>query len=209
MFIPFIIAQFPETTMAVVTFELGPETREKIARDASLADQFASVLASGLGHAVAAGGDGVKQRLNQGELGLTMQHAGQGGLGDAVRGWMIDPELGAIGVPGNHPAAAYAAIHEYGGTITPKHAKALAVPISTEARLCTSPRDMADLVLIKRPGKAPILARILGDRVEVHWVLLASVTIKPTHWLSRGVELELPTMCGVLQADIDAWSDKW
>jgi len=197
--------------MAVVTIEITDETRERIRKDLAAADRFLQMLGTALFHAVAAGGDGVKDRLARGELGLVMRNPGQGGLADAVHGWMIDPlaPLGAIGVSGNHPAANYATIQEYGGTITPKNAKALAVPISDEAKLFGSPRDMQGLVMIKRPGKPPLLCRVLGDRVEVHWVLLSSVTIEPTHWLSRGVELEADTMAGVMQADVDAWIGQW
>ena len=197
--------------MAVVTLELSEEARRKIERDVKLAAEFGGLLADAMEHMAGAGGDEVKERLALGELGLTMRHPGGGGLNDAVHGWLIDREtpLGAIGVSGNHPAAAYAAIHEYGGTITPKTAGALAVPISDEAKFYSSPRDMPGLVMIRRPGKPPILCRVYGDRVEVHWVLLASVTIPATHWLSRGVEMALGTMAAVGQADLDAWIGKW
>lgn len=55
-------------------------------------------------------------------------------------------------------ASKYARPHQYGTTIRPKNAQALAIPISKEAQ-GRSPRDFNDLRLIPRPGKYPLLVR--------------------------------------------------
>ena len=197
----------------IVILELTEQTRATIAAHAAAADGFAARLAEALGAAAEAGAGDVQRQLMMHQLDLTMRHPGQGGLAGSVAGWMIDEAgpLAAIGVPSDSSAASYAAMLEFGGTILPVNAQALAVPVSEEAKLYTSPRDMPDLVLIKRPGKPAILARVLGeDTIEVHWVLLSSVTISGRHWLSRGVENAAgeiaATFADVLGPFVDEWS---
>jgi len=177
----------------IVSLQVPPETRRSIRKTAQFAERLKPALAAGLGAAAYVGAENVREQLSGGQLGLQMQHPGQG-LAASLSGWMIDQQkpVAAIGVPGNTPAAAYAAIQEFGGTITPKNAKALAVPISDEAKKHTSPRDMEGLDLIPRKDKPPLLVRQMTRRgkdvgFEVHWVLVGSVTIAATHWLSRGV----------------------
>jgi hypothetical protein len=193
--------------MALATIEITPESWKAIERIGRAVDGWMGAVASALSVACGIGGDQVAEWMMMGELGLRPGNAGQGGLASGVQGWMIsDSEpLGAIGVPGNHPAAAYAGIQETGGTIYPKNARALAIPISDEAKLHASPREMDGLVLISRPGKPPILARVAGEKVETHWVLVPSVTIEPTHWLSHGVERAAPEMARVMLMDLQQW----
>jgi hypothetical protein len=117
---------------------------------------------------------------------------------------MIDQALalGAIGVPANVPASRYAAALESGAVIRPVKAAALAIPVSDEARRFDSPRDQAGLTLIKRPGKPALLAQIRArGSMIVHWVLAASVTIRPRYWLSFGVRFATPK---ILAAAADA-----
>lgn len=76
----------------------------------------------------------------------------------------------------------YAAIHQHGGTIVPKNAKALAIPLTREAQRAGSPRDFKrPLVLLKRQGKPSLLVTTKGKgknaRLEPQYILLASVTI--------------------------------
>ena len=65
----------------------------------------------------------------------------------------------------------------YGGTITPKRAKALSIPLTGEAYKAGSaslfPRP---LHLVKRKGKAPLLMDEFG---AVQYILLKSVTHQP------------------------------
>jgi len=85
----------------------------------------------------------------------------------------------------------YARIHEQGGVITPKSAKALAVPIHPEAKKASGPRSFSDLVFIPRAGKPPLLARIRAGgpkrareaTMDVMYVLLKSVTLPPRPYL--------------------------
>ena len=195
----------------IVSVEISAETRRRIADDVRAAEAFGNTLADALDAGAVLGAEEVVEHLMLGDLGLTMRNPGQGGLASAVRGWTIDRDepLAAIGVRSNHPAAAYAAIHEHGGTITPTNARALAVPVSEEAKLLSSPREQPDLVMIKRPGRPPLLARPLGDgEIEVHWVLLQSVTIEATHWLSNGVEMARDTIADAAQGVLNAWADR-
>lgn len=70
----------------------------------------------------------------------------------------------------------------YGGTISPKRGRALTIPVSAEAHGKTVKEfesggsASARLTFIKRTGKTPLLVRVLGDRIEVHYVLVRSVT---------------------------------
>jgi len=86
----------------------------------------------------------------------------------------------------------YARIHEKGGTITAKPGKALAIPLDAAktaggASRYKSPKEIPDLVMIKRPGRPPLLVkqavrgrgmdrRIMGIPM---FVLVKSVMIKP------------------------------
>ena len=190
--------------MGLATVEITPASWRTIERIGRAVDGWMEAVSGALAMAVGVGGDAVAEWMQLGELGLKPSGAGREGLASGVRGWMLsdDEPLGAIGVPGNHPAAAYAGIQETGGTIYPRTAGALAVPISDEAQLHASPREMDGLVMIKRPGKPPLLARTVGDTLEVHWVLVPSVTIEATHWLSTGVQRAAPEMARVMLLEL-------
>jgi len=201
----------------IVTVEIPAQTQALIDRHRATAAQAKRAIVDGLRAGVVAGGEAIALAGQRGELGLGVgTHSGGEGMFGSVFGWMIDAEipLGAIGVPANRPAAVYAAIQNYGGVITPKRARALAVPISAEAKRSTSPRDMADLTFIPRKGRPPLLARLIGRgksaRLQVHWVLVSSVTIRATHWFDRGVELARDEIAdGVadaLREHVAAWS---
>jgi hypothetical protein len=178
----------------IVQLEYSEEAKRRIAADAQLAELLPRACSAGLMSAATVGAAEISQSLQQGKLGLVPRRGGRGLVG-SVDGWAdaSDPYLAWLGVPANSPAAAYAKILQRGGTITPKNAKALAVPISAEAKRHTSPRDMADLFMLSRPGKPPLLVRSLKRRgvekgLEVHWVLLSSVTLRAYYWLTRGME---------------------
>lgn len=194
----------------IVSLEITEESRKRIAKDVAGAERLPETLAVGIHEAVVIGAEAVRERLVRGDLGLTMRQPGLGGLAGSVMGWMVSqkPPVGAVGVPANAPAAAYAGIHETGGTILPKRARALAVPVSAEARMHTSPRDMQGLELIPRKGRPPLLVRQMARRgsavgFELHWVLLPSVTIRATRWLTRGVEAALGAMADTLGDVLD------
>ncbi len=200
----------------IVTMNIPAETHRKIARDKRLAGRAGEALAASMETAVAVGADGVIERLILGELGLKMQNPASG-LAASVAGWMTDPSApaGAIGVRSNSPAAAYARILETGGTIKPKNGKALAIPVSDEAKRYTSPRDMQGLDLIPRKGKPPLLVRKLAARGArraqwvIHWVLVKSVTIRAYHWLTKGVKAEAPEMRNAFASRLGEYLRKW
>lgn len=73
----------------------------------------------------------------------------------------------------------YAAIHQFGGVIRPKNAKALTIPIAPEAegkRASDFPRKQTLLLL--REGKAPLIVLKMPDNtIKPLFVLLKSVRI--------------------------------
>jgi phage gpG-like protein len=89
----------------------------------------------------------------------------------------------------------YAAIHEFGGTIVPDKAKALAVPVSPEAKklsmLGKGPRDIPGLVMIAHEGRTPILALVNPDKtLNVMYALLNKVTIGAKPYLRPALQSE-------------------
>ena len=85
----------------------------------------------------------------------------------------------------------YAGVHQEGATITPKAAKALAIPVTNEARRAGGPRSM-DLHLVWPKGKAAGTLR--DDANKVHFVLVKSVTIPARPFL--GWTDEMAADCG-------------
>ncbi len=183
----------------IVTIEIPAASQRRIDRDVKKAAGLKKAMADAMNAAVAVGADVVVEGLMTGKYGLTMQHPASG-LAASTRGWMLDwsGPTGALGVPANSPAAAYADILNRGGTITPTKARALAVPVSEEAKQHSSPRDMADLTMISRPGKPGLLVRLLAKDAgfELHWVLVASVTIPAFRWLTQGARDATGDMSG-------------
>ena len=199
----------------IMTLSIPAATQRKITRDGKLAAEAGEVMADGLDAAAVAMAEDIRRQLVTEELGLTMRHPASG-LAASVLGWMLDRSvpLAAVGVPANSPAAAHARIQNTGGTILPKNAKALAIPISAEAKKYTSPRAMQGLDLIPRPGKPSLLVRQLTKRgalkgFELHWVLVSSVTLPGTRWLDRGAENARGVGAGAFGDVVGPWADKW
>jgi len=197
----------------IVTVEIPAEVESMVARHLVAAEQAHEAIAKGLLQFVDAGADSIREGLVTGQTALTMQRPNEGMAGQ-VHGWMIDESipLAALGFPSNTPAAKYAAILNFGGTIRPVHAKALAVPISPEAKQVSSPRDMPGLVLAKRAGKPPLLIQPMGEGLNpiVHWVLVASVTIPAFGWfdqlLPQAIEVGTAGFESVLDEYVTSWS---
>ena len=200
----------------IVTMTLPAATKRKIARDEKLAKAMPQTFARGMETAVNLGAEDIVRQLITGELDINIQNPATG-LASSVFGWMLDAAAprGAIGVPGNSPAAAYARIQQEGGDIFPRNAKALSIPISDAAKRVTSPRDMANLTFIPREGKPPLLVEMLAARGArkaqwvIHWVLLRKVTIKATHWLTRGVQAALGVMVAGFRDEVMEDIRKW
>ena len=97
-----------------------------------------------------------------------------------------------------HPASR---IQELGGTVVPKKARALTIPLSVDARRHRA-RDYTDAFVLKVNGKA-FLVRSKGQRgrggLEFLYVLAKSATLKPTHYLTKAkdkVEPEVVALVG-------------
>lgn len=191
----------------IVTVQASPDSEQTARRHAAVAERAHAALADVVHVAATVGADTIAELMQRGQLNLTPQHGGQG-LAGSVMAWMVDASLpmAALGVPSDSPAARYAAILNFGGVITPKAARALAVPVSPEAKRFTSPRDMADLQLMTRPGKPPLLIRAIGRRIEVHWVLLASVRMPAFGWFTLGTSLAKGPMITAAQDKLDEFA---
>ncbi len=119
-----------------------------------------------------------------------------------------------IGVPKDSPASSYARILEEGGTIVPKGAGALAIPVGAALapggtpRFPGGPRSVpGGLIFIDRrkQGKPPLLVKRIGGRnarLEVFFVLKKSVKIPATKWLSGGIADNLKLFVDALNDEI-------
>jgi len=80
----------------------------------------------------------------------------------------------------------YAAILHFGGTIRPKRAKALTIPIAPEARGMRA-RDFENTFVLRRPddeaGEGLIMQSLAGGGVKPLFALRTSVTIKPRPYM--------------------------
>ena len=72
----------------------------------------------------------------------------------------------------------YAKIHHFGGVITPKKAKYLAIPITKAARVL-SPRDFKDTFV----SKGVIFRKLSDGKIEALYALKKSVTIPPRPYM--------------------------
>jgi len=77
---------------------------------------------------------------------------------------------------------AYAAIQNFGGIITPKRAKNLAIPLTKEARI-RSPRDWNTLQFIKSKKGNKLLAEVRGKRIKPQYALKDQVTLKGKRYI--------------------------
>lgn len=107
--------------------------------------------------------------------------------------FMVDKRHQSLRVAIGGGGAPYALVHEGEGTgsvrkpfvIRASPGKALAIPVGKALTASgvpryQSPRDVPDLKLIPRPGKAPLLARVRSDGgLDVFYVLKKRVEIPP------------------------------
>lgn len=85
----------------------------------------------------------------------------------------------------------YANIHEYGGVIVPKSAKALVVPVSPEAAAALkgaggNVRSLNLVVIPKKDGTGAYLAKVDGEKVTPWFALRKSVKISARPYYNPG-----------------------
>jgi len=85
----------------------------------------------------------------------------------------------------------YAAIHEWGGVITPDMAGALTVPLNPEAkkirREYKSLRNAPDMFMIESKKGNALLVKKNAGGIKPMFALVDSVYIKPTHFMKIGM----------------------
>lgn len=79
----------------------------------------------------------------------------------------------------------YAAIQEFGGTITPKKGKFLAIPLTSEARAIVSPRNFPEELTARFGGNGGVLVDSAGI---AQYALVRSVTIPPHPYLRPALD---------------------
>ncbi len=89
--------------------------------------------------------------------------------------------VGIVGSP-----SVYSRIHESGGEIRPKAAKALAIPLTPEAKI-NKPRQMGDLFVWQNQdtGKAFLARSEEGGGLTLHYFLTGGVTIPARKYLTK------------------------
>lgn len=190
-----------------IVLEISPESQAVLAGHARLAGRVGQVARDCLLAAAAAGADHVGELMQTQQLPLKSR---RGALGTAaqVSSWELDARTAAVGVPAEAEAHAWAAIQEEGGVIAAAPGRALAIPLTPEAARYTSPRDApVELAFISRDrqGKPPLLAQVLarGGALKPWYVLVKSVSLRATHWLSIGVAMSMAAMVEAFQRRLD------
>lgn len=86
----------------------------------------------------------------------------------------------------------YALMMEVGGIIRPKKAKYLAIPLTPEARIAGSPRNMAGLVFVQSLKGQPML--VDEQTGDPEYLLRQSVTIKARPYLRPAADVHYPRL---------------
>jgi hypothetical protein len=98
----------------------------------------------------------------------------------------------------------YAIIHEDGGEIRPRKARALAIPLTPEAKAAGSPRNFpGKLFRPNKRGKGKVKSNVLvvkgGPRggaggVTKHYALVTRVRLRPRHYITKAAEKAAPKL---------------
>jgi len=102
----------------------------------------------------------------------------------------------------------YAKIHDEGDTITPKRAKALAFPLTTDAedyRPREFPGKLFFLKTSKKPNIVGVLAEVTGkpsDPVKAQYALAKWVKIPATHYIKEAREKAAPKVGELIGEDV-------
>ncbi len=129
----------------------------------------------------------------------------KGGRGKLAQSWKEFPVRirGGNQVEGGAASdAPYARIQEDGDTIRPVTAGALTIPLTDDARRKRA-RDYADLFLYRSPLGKAFLARQMkrsGGRgtLELVYLLLKQVTLKPTRYITKAEKAAEPEITGFM-----------
>lgn len=95
---------------------------------------------------------------------------------------------------------AYAGIHEHGGIIRPKRARALTVPLTPQARRL--PAKLWPKGSLFRVGS--VLASKMGRGIRPQFALKKSVFIRPKRYVSRALKRSEPQLRNLLRVSIQA-----
>lgn len=107
---------------------------------------------------------------------------------------------------------AYAAIHEFGGTIRPRSARALTIPISPLAARKRA-RDFQGAFIVKTMGGQAFLAIKKGEeggsgkraeRIELLYLLKKQVTLRARHYVSNALKDVDPQLAPIMGIAIGA-----
>lgn len=113
-----------------------------------------------------------------------------------IKFWTAGKDLGAL--QSGIRLSRFLTIHETGGVITAhkKGRKALRIPIGPRWKLPTrggfEGNKIRGLFLLRRPGKAPLLAEKIGEQVVPRFVLVNRVVIKARLGFEQSVKQEWP-----------------
>ncbi len=94
----------------------------------------------------------------------------------------------------------YAGIHEHGGTIRPKRARALTIPLTPQARRL--PAKLWPKGRLFRVGS--ILASKRGRGIQPQFALKKSVFIRPKRYVSKALKRSEPQLRNLLRVSIQA-----
>jgi len=125
-----------------------------------------------------------------------------GALMRSFRPSVVREESGEI-TAGVYSDLPYARIHETGGTITPKAAKALTVPFP-HLPIGAQAADFPDaFVWRSADGAKAYLARTVGKSLELLFSLRDSVTIRAKKYLTKAAKRSLPDVQAALADETD------
>jgi phage gpG-like protein len=100
----------------------------------------------------------------------------------------------------------YARIHEQGGVVTPKRAKALTVPLpgamTASGVVRGDARSFSDTFLLKRKGKDPVIMQRKGKNVVPLFVLKKRVKIPKRPYLRPAIEARIPSLRSEIRKQI-------
>ncbi|MHC4406547.1 MAG: hypothetical protein ACYTG0_43535 [Planctomycetota bacterium] len=138
-----------------------------------------------------------KSRVSGGSAPGKFPHADTGTLRDSifrrvdVSGDVVTGDVGT--------KLQYGLALELGATIRPKKAKALAVPVSKEAkRHGFGPRSFPkELTMVPREGKPPLLVEEGKRMFKIHYVLLKVVHLKARPFLRPTLNMEKPKLAKI------------